>query len=189
MQISIQATYKRFRCLASAENCQRIKGFTFLEILVVLTLGILLMGMVVPHFFSLFPKAHESEYKHLRSVLKMLRNDAVLKGTAYCLLFDLKAQQMMTTREDNSGNCSKDFLEKPKVLKPHDFPEDLNLSTAKLVGDDFTSSGTTSDLLDVHIDSSGFVSPFSLEYSLNDSSKSWIIESKGIMGQLLLREK
>ena len=73
---------------ASGVNCQRLKGFTFLEILVVLTLGILLMGMVVPQFFTLFSKAYESEFKHLSSVLKMLRNDAVLKSTAYCLLFD-----------------------------------------------------------------------------------------------------
>jgi len=147
------------------------------------------MGMVVPQFFSLFSKAHESEFKHLSSVLKILRNDAVLKSTAYCLLFDLKAQQMMTTVEDEFGNCGKEFLEKPKVLKPYDFPEDLILSTAKLIGDDFASSETVSDLLDVHINSSGFVSPFFLVYSLHDSSKSWIIESKGIMGQLRLREQ
>ncbi len=189
MQISIQAIYRRFRRRPSGVSCQRFKGFTFLEILVVLTLGVLLIGMVVPQFFSLFSKAHESEFKHLSSVLKMLRNDAVLKNTAYCLLFDLNAQQMMTTVEDEFGNCGKEILEKPKVLKPYDFPEDLILSTAKLIGDDFASSGTASDLLDVHINSSGFVSPFFLVYSLHDSSKSWIIESKGIMGQMLLREK
>ena len=85
MQISIQAIYKRFSYRASGVSSQRPKGFTFLEILVVLTLGILLMGMVVPQFFALFSKAHESEFKHLSSVLKILRNDAVLKSTAYCL--------------------------------------------------------------------------------------------------------
>ena len=189
MQISIQAIYKRFKRPASGVNCQRLKGFTFLEILVVLTLGILLMGMVVPQFFALFSKAHESEFKHLSSVLKMLRNDAVLKSTAYCLLFDLKTQQMMTTEEDESGKCGKDILENPKVLKPHDFPEDLSLSNANLVSDEFFSSGTASDLLEVHINRSGFVSPFFLVYSLLDSSKSWIIESKGIMGKLQLREQ
>ena len=107
MQISIQVIYKRFKPRVSLINCQRLKGFTFLEIMVVLTLGILLMGMVVPQFFALFSKAHESEFKHLSSVLKMLRNDAVLKSTAYCLLFDLKTQQMMTTKEDESGKCGK----------------------------------------------------------------------------------
>jgi len=189
MQISIQAIYRRFSHRAPGVSFKSLKGFTFLEIMVVLTLGILLMGMVVPQFFTLFSKAHESEIKHLRSVLKILRNDAVLKSTAYCLLFDLKAQQMMITGEDELGNCGKEILEKPKVLEPHHFPEDLILSTARLIGDDFASSGTASDLLDVHINSSGFVSPFFLVYSLHDSSKSWIIESKGIMGQLLLREQ
>jgi hypothetical protein len=59
----------------------------------------------------------------------------------------------------------------------------------KLVGYEFSSSGTASDLLEVHINRSGFVSPFFLVYSLQDSSKSWIIESKGIMGKLQLREQ
>ncbi|MCH1520522.1 MAG: type II secretion system GspH family protein [SAR324 cluster bacterium] len=189
MKISILAIYKRFSCRASGVSSQRFKGFTFLEILVVLTLGILLMGMVVPQFFAMFSKAHESEFKHLSSVLKMLRNDAVLKSTAYCLIFDLKTQQMMTTEEDESGKCGKDILDNPKVLKPHDFPEDLILSTANLVGDEFSSSGTASDLLEVHINRSGFVSPFFLVYSLHDSSKSWIIESKGIMGKIQLSEQ
>ena len=142
MQISIQAIYKRFSYCASGVSSQRLKGFTFLEILVVLTIGILLMGMVVPQFFTLFSKAHESEIKHLRSVLKILRNDAILKSTAYCLLFDLKAQQMMITGEDEFGNCGKEILEKPKVLETHDFPDDLSLTAAKLIEGDFSSSRT-----------------------------------------------
>ena len=88
------------------------------------------MGMAVPQFFALFSKAHESEFKHLSSALKMLRNDAVLKSTAYCLLFDLKIQQMMTTEEDESGKCGKDILDNPKVLKPHDFPGNLKIGRA-----------------------------------------------------------
>jgi len=188
MKILIQGIYKRYKTIVSGVNCQRIKGFTFLEILVVLTIGILLLGMVVPHFFAQFSESHESELKHLRSVVKILRNDAVLKSTSYCLLFDLKEQQMRTSGVDEFGNCGKDFLEKPIILKTHDFPEDLTLSTAKLVGSDSPSSGKIFDLLVVHINSSGFVSPFFLEYSLEDSSKSWIIESKGIMGRLELRE-
>ena len=55
-------THSEFKTKNSAS------GFTFLEILVATTLLVLLMGMIVPHFFALFSKAHEVEpvsYTHL----------------------------------------------------------------------------------------------------------------------------
>ncbi len=87
-------------------------GFTFLEILVFLTLVLLILGAVLPQFLAFFSKPVEKEYKHINAVLKTLRNDAVLKNSSYCVLFDLKLQQMMTSNEDDSGNCSEDFFEK-----------------------------------------------------------------------------
>ena len=166
-----------------------VRGFTFLEILVVITLFVLLMGMAVPHFFALFSKAHEVEYKHLKSVLKMLRNDAVLKNSSYCLIFDLKNQQMLVSTEDPTGKCSEEFLQEPKVLKAHFFPEDLNLREAKLAESHYLSSGANADFLKIHIKSSGFVTPFFLLFSLPDSSKSWQIESSGLMGKMELSER
>ena len=166
-----------------------VMGFTFLEILVVITLVVLLMGMAVPQFFAMFSKAHEVEYKHLKIVLKMLRNDAVLKSTSYCMLFDLKKQQMMVSAEDPTGKCSEDFLQEPKLLKTHIFPEDFSLHEAKTGESNYLSSGVDADLLEVHINSSGFVTPFFLQFSEPDSSKSWQIESRGIMGKLELSEK
>ena len=186
MQTSIPAIFKR----ASKHKTQNIvKGFTFLEILVVITLVLLLMGMAVPQFFALFSKPHELEFKHIRNVLKILRNDAVLKSTSYCLFFDLKSQQMMTTNEEESGRCSGEVLKNPKILKPHFFSEDLILREAKLAETNYLSTGVSADILEIHINSSGFVTPFYLLLSLPDSSKSWQIESKGIMGKLELHEQ
>jgi len=186
MQTSIPATcspHSKFK----AHNS--VRGFTFLEILVVITLVVLLVGMAVPQFFALFSKAHEVEYKHLKSVLKMLRNDAVLKSTSYCLIFDLKNQQMLVSGEYPTGKCSEEFLQEPKILKAHVFPEDLNLREAKPAESHYLSSGANADFLEVHINSSGFVTPFFLLFSLPDSSKSWQIESSGIMGKLELSER
>jgi hypothetical protein len=157
--------------------------------MVVLTLVMLLIGIAVPQFFSLFSKPHESEFKHLKSVLKILRNDAVLKGTSYCLIFDLKLQQMMSTEESESGNCGKEYIKKPKFLKPHEFPQDLLLHEAQLAGSNYKSFANASDLLEVHINSSGFVTPFLLVFSMPDVSKFWKIESKSITGKLELREQ
>jgi type II secretory pathway pseudopilin PulG len=186
MQISVPASSKK---ASKQKTHDSGSGFTFLEILVVLTLALLLLGTALPQFLAFFSKPIETEFKHLNSVLKTLRNDAVLKSTSYCLVFDLNSQQMMTSEEDESGKCAEEFLEKPKVLKPREFPEDLNLREAQLSGTRYFASGGFTDLMEVHINSSGFVTPFMLEFSLPDASNYWTIETKGIMGNLLLREQ
>ena len=96
---------------------------------------------------------------------------------------------MMTSEEFVSGECSEEFFEKPDSLKPHEFPEDLILREAQLAGSSNLVSGAINEFLEVHINSSGFVSPFMLVFSLPDVSRSWIIESKGIMGKLLIRQQ
>ena len=131
MQISVRAISEK---TAKQKSCGSGYGFTFLEILVVLTLALLIFGTVLPQFLAFFSKPIEKEFKHLNAVLKTLRNDAVLKGSSYCLLFDLKLQQMMTSEEVDSGECSEEFFEKPNSLKPHEFPEDLILREAQLAG-------------------------------------------------------
>ena len=186
MQISVPAISEK---TAKQKSCGSGNGFTFLEILVVLTLALLILGTVLPQFLAFFSKPIEKEFKHLNSVLKTLRNDAVLKSSSYCLLFDLKLQQMVTSEEVDSGECSKEFFEKPDSLKPHEFPEDLILSEAQLAGSSNLVSGAINEFLEVHINSSGFVSPFMLVFSQPEVSRSWIIETKGIMGKLLLRQQ
>ena len=186
MQISVPAISEK---TAKQKFCGSGYGFTFLEILVVLTLAVLILGTVLPQFLAFFSKPVEKEFKHLNAVLKTLRNDAVLKSNSYCLLFDLKLQQMMTSEEVDSGECSEEFFEKPDSLKPHEFPEDLILREAQLAGSSNLVSRANNEFLEIHINSSGFVSPFMLMFSLPDLSRSWIIETKGIMGKLLLRQK
>ena len=186
MQISAQAISKIKTKIKSRESGN---GFTFLEILVVLTLVLLILGTALPQFFAFFSKPIEKEFKHINSVLKTLRNDAVLKNTSYCLLFDLKLQQILSSEEFESGECSKDFIENPRFLSPHKFSEDLILREAKLAGSNNLFSGSINEFLEVHINSSGFVSPFMLYFFLPDGSSSWIIESKGIMGDLMIQEQ
>ena len=96
---------------------------------------------------------------------------------------------MMTSEEVDSGKCSEEFFEKPDSLKPHEFTEDLILREAQLGGSSNLVSGAINEFLEVHINSSGFVSPFMLVFSLPDVSRSWMIETKGIMGKLLKREQ
>jgi len=186
MQISVPAISEK---TVKQKSCGSGYGFTVLEILVVLTLALLILGTVLPQFLAFFSKPIEKEFKYLNTVLKTLRNDAVLKSSSYCLLFDLKLQQVMTSKEIDSGECSDDFFEKPDTLKPHQFPKDLILREAQLTGSNNLVSGGINKFLEVHINSSGFVSPFTLVFSLPDVSRFWKIETKGIMGKLLIRQQ
>ena len=186
MQISVPVIFEK---KPKQKSCGSRYGFTFLEILVVLILALIIFGTVLPQFLAFFSKPIEKEFKHINAVLKTLRNDAVLKNNSYCLIFDLKLQQMMTSEESDTGECSKEFFEKPDSLRPHDFSEDIILREAKLVESSNIGSSSVNEFLEVHINSSGFVSPFMLVFSLADASNSWIIETKGIMGKLLVREQ
>ena len=186
MQISVPAISEKRK---KQKTYGSGNGFTFLEILVVLTLVLLTLGTVLPQFLSFFSKPIEKEFKHINAALKTLRNDAVLKNSSYCLKFDLKLQKMMTSKEVDSGECSKELIEKPDSLKSREFPDDLILHEAKLEESSNLVSGSINEFLEVHINSFGFVSPFMIVFSLAVFSNSWIIETKGIMGKLLIREQ
>ena len=186
MQISVPAISEK---IPRQKYCISGYGFTFLEILIVLTLALLIFGTVLPQFLAFFSKPVEKEFKHINAVLKTLRNDAVLKNNSYCLLFNLDSQQMMTSEAFDSGKCSEEYFEKPETLKPHAFMKDLVLRDAKLAGSINLVPGSINEFLEVHINSSGFVSPFILVFSSPDVSRSWIIETKGIMGKLQIREQ
>ena len=185
MQISVQQIFNK---LNKSNKEIFTKGFTFLETLIVLTLTILIIGYATPNFLRIFSNPHETEFNHITRVLKILRNDAILKHNSYCIIFDLKQQKMLTTNQDKNGECIEEFLTKPKILEPHAFEENLYLQEATLSEKSFFSNENYSENLIIHINSSGFVTPFKLKFSLMDFSKSWQIESVGIMGDLILKE-
>jgi len=164
------------------------KGFTFIEILIVLTLVIIIVGSVTPNFLKIFSKPSELEYKYISSLIKILRNDAILKNNFYCIIFDLKNQQIMVAKEEPSGECEDNYFTKPKILEPHKFSEDLIMQKALLADKNNISTRKSLNFLKIHINDSGFVTPFLLRFSLRDLTKSWEIESIGIMGKLELNE-
>ena len=185
MQILILQIFSKFL----RPNKKNItSGFTFLEILVVLTLVLLIVGFVTPNFLQIFNKPYELEYKHLNNVVKILRNDAILKNYSYCIIIDLKKQQMITTKSNEGGKCQIEHLKKPKILAPHFFSEEIILKEARLAGKDYFEYEESSDLLEIHINNSGFVTPFFLQFSSKDLSKKWKIETVGIMGKLKLNK-
>ena len=95
MEWKAEPTSTRISVPATSEILKSRKGFSFLELMVVIALAALLAGYAVPNFTALFTSPQEKEYQHLTKVLRMLRTDALLRSQAYCLSFDLKEQKLM----------------------------------------------------------------------------------------------
>ena len=161
MRTLIQEIFKK---IFKIKTKSPVKGFTFLEILLVLTLLFLFLGTTIPNFLNFFSKPHESEFKHIRNILKILRNDAIIKNNSYCIIFNLKTQKIMTSKKDETGKCETEYLYNPKILAPHSISDQINLIEARIAEENYFSVGKNSDLFEVHIDDSGFVKPFSLKF-------------------------
>lgn len=164
------------------------KGFSFLELMVVIALAALLAGYAIPNFSALFTSPQESEYQHLTKVLRMLRTDAVLRSRTYCLSFDIKEQLLVPGILHSEGCVDQENNEEewPKWLLKHRFPEELVLQAARYSSNN--TSQTPSPTFEVLIDNSGFVTPFVLTFAETKRQRFWEVESVGILGKLEMRE-
>ena len=80
MEWKAEPTSTRISVPATSEIFKSRKGFSFLELMVVIALAALLAGYAVPNFTALFTSPQEKEYQHLTKVLRMLRTDALLEA-------------------------------------------------------------------------------------------------------------
>ena len=164
------------------------KGFSFLELMVVIALAALLAGYALPNFSALFTSPQENEYQHLTKVLRILRTDAVLRSRTYCLSFDIKEQLLIPGILQSEGCEEQENNEEewPKWLLKHRFPEELVLQEARYSSNN--TSQSPSPTFEVLIDNSGFVTPFFLTFKEINGQSFWEMESMGILGKLEMRE-
>ena len=147
------------------------------------------MGLAIPQFSSLFAKAHENEYKSLVRLMKLLRNEAVLRSCSYELVLDPGQQKYWVESKKKfcQDSISRDKLI-PNADKAHLFPKELSLLEVA-----FSSSGGTpfqgSQAFPVHIDNSGFVTTFVMTFQEKESHKLWEISTTDIMGNLELKAR
>ena len=188
MEWKAEPTSTRISVPATSEILKSRKGFSFLELMVVIALAALLAGYAVPNFTALFTSPQEKEYQHLTKVLRMLRTDALLRSQAYCLSFDLKEQKLMPglIGPEGCGDGENQEEDWPKWLKEHEFLEEFALQDARYSSN--TQSQNPSANFEVLIDNSGFVTPFLLTFLEADGQRFWEMESVGILGKLELRE-
>jgi prepilin-type N-terminal cleavage/methylation domain-containing protein len=141
-------------------KCSLRQGFTLLEMLVVLVLLALMAGISMPVFQSLLIGPVQREATQLASLIRALRNEAVLTRTDFHLVIDPKARTYWVEQRTDQGFRKK---EEPAMLRPHLLP-------ASFVVQDVSVLGTTTSLLDerpipLTVDASGFVDPFLLHFS------------------------
>ncbi len=170
---------------------QKNRGFTFIEVMLVLVVFSLVAALAVPEFFAAFEKTNESELRKLVRVINLLRNEAILGNNQYYIVFDLEEQKYSVEVLRKEGGRAQ--VDTPKLLRPHSFPEEFHLNEIALTNDDITLkqkivglSSLAQDAVSVSVDSSGFVTPFTLFFTLDEEI--WLIQTKNIMGQLELKK-
>ena len=173
IKILIQTNYKKNNFLRD--------GFSFIEVVIFISILTLVLGYVTPNFFSLFESQKDKELKHLSKVFKIIRTDAILKNKKFCIKFNVERQYMRVNSYD-SGEC-KNLKEKslPKWLKNHSFQEEFFLKDA---GNILNNNRTENDNFFVIVDNSGFVTPFSLKFYEKDNKKTWIYQTTNLLGNL-----
>ena len=163
-------------------------GFSFLELMVVVVMLSGIMAITVPRFESFFEQPHEKEYKNLVRVLKLLRNEAILGQVEYYLIFDLKKQNYHIEKEVKGG--SREPVEQPKILKPYPFHEDFQLYQVDLAHEHQSGGSRILQLpVEIHIDSSGFVTPFTVVFVARETHQFWQLQTKNLMGRLEIKEE
>ena len=170
---------------AKTSNQKPVKrrgGFTFLEIVLVVMLLAIMMTLAVPAFQSLMESSLQREVRRLRTVVHLLRNDAVLGKRRFRLLVDLKEKSYSVEERISDGSYVP--REEPRLLRTHKIADVVDLKDMVLYGD--TSNKLTDDIVPIIIDSSGFVDPFLLHMAVGD--KDWTLRVSGFTGHTDLLE-
>ena len=76
MEWKAEPTSTRISVPTNPEILKSRKGFSFLELMVVIALAALLAGYAVPNFTALFTSPQEKEYQHLTNVCLLYTSDA-----------------------------------------------------------------------------------------------------------------
>lgn len=168
------------------------QGFTFVEVMLVIVILGLVLTVGVPQIFNAFEKNPSIQTKNLTRLIRALRANAVLQQNSFYIVFDFKEQAYHVERVQKEGGRVE--LESPKWARRQKFPEDILLKQVLATAGDEQTSVLQYESLDVRnrppaevlIDSSGFISPFTLHFVEGDEQ--WRIRTRSIMGELEMLE-
>lgn len=136
-----------------------LPAFTLLEMLVVLVLLVLVAGIGLPAIQSLIQGPVQQETTRLASLIRMLRNEAVLTRTDFHLVIGLKEGSYWV--EQRTGDRFR-VQEQPALLRKHRFPVAFTLNDLVVMGN---PTPIVEKPVPLTVDASGFMDPFLLHFT------------------------
>lgn len=174
------AAGKTDKLVRPGENRNRPAGITLFELLIVLGLTASVLLMAVPTFQNLLQGALDREVNHLASVIRMLRNDAVLGNNHFRLMLDLQKHKMYVEKRDFQGEYFE--ISTPKILGSHNFPSSMTLRDVTLFGKIIRPEDKIP--VPIRIDPTGYIDPFLLHFK--DGSSEYTLRVTGFTGRVNL---
>ncbi len=138
----------------------RLRAFSLLEMLLVLGLLAVLMFITLPALQNLLQGQLTREVNRLTSVIRVLRNEAILTRNTFRLVFDFQANAYSVEQATPSGEFGQ--RRDPSILAPHRLPTDFKLQDVMLFGD--LEHPLSEKPVPVVLDASGFMDPFLLHF-------------------------
>lgn len=159
---------------------KRPAGITLIELLVVLGLTATMLMLAVPTFQNLLQGTLDREVNRLASVIRMLRNEAVLGNNYFRLMVNLEEQKIYVEKRDLQGNYYE--LSNPKILRAHTFPSSMTLRDVILFGKVIRPDDKKP--VPIRIDPTGYIDPFLLHFK--DGSNDYTLRVAGFTGRVKL---
>lgn len=158
----------------------RPRGVILVELIVVLALIGVLLLIVAPNFQGMLQSPLEAETGRLAGMIRALRNEAVLSGSRFRLMVDLREQSIFVEIMSQSGEFVQSDQE---YLRRRRLPESIKLEMLELMGDTIRPERNMKPV-PIFIDSSGAIDPFTLHFKYQD--KGYAFQVSGFTGKVAL---
>ena len=165
---------------ARTSRAGRAPGFTLIELMLVLVLLAIMLFLALPAFQSLVQSTTEREVNRLTSLIRLLRNEAVLTRRPYRLVFDLKQREYFVEELSLNGQLVEQT--DPAILRRHRLPPSFQVKDIVLNGD--TRHPMADRRVDLTLDTSGFMDPFALRFTVDGTY--YVLEVAGFTSDVNL---
>jgi len=158
------------------------RGFTLIELVIVMLLLAVTTFMVMPAFQNLLEGRLTREANRLAGVIRMLRNEAVLEGLTFRLMMDMPVSSYWVEQRTPKGEFH--IREDVSLLRKHALPSSVVMERMYMFGEEILPREDRP--VPVLIDSSGFVDPFLLH--LMDGDAPYTFRVAGFTGKVSMVE-
>ena len=165
-------------------------GFTLLELSLVIFLMAVLLGFSLPRFSNLFETTLQKETQKIALIMRDLRNQAVLKGENYKLVFDTMRSEysilVMDTKDPTKYFLYEKFPEPIELARPVEFLRiikgDTNSMKSKFGFESLEFDKIFGQTYEFRIDSLGCIDIFSVK--LTDQNDTLTLSVVNILGKI-----